>query len=293
MFDFKRGPLKFIRGGKYPHCHTLYIDGNPGAFIDAASKKEILKALDQENPIQVLINSHGHEDHFVYNYLFPEARLWVHEADAPVFEDINRLVDCYAPTPFEREQWNKFIGETCHYEVREPNRRLKDGDNLDFGETSCRVIHTPGHTPGHCAFHFPEEKILHTADLDLVRAGPYYGDVQSSIEETLDSLERLAAIPVDVYLTSHGKGIHDGDPDLLRRYAHVIHQREEKLLELLADGPGTLESVTAQGIIYGPPRVLAGWDLSASERAMMKKHLAWLEKKGMVYSENGYFHLTP
>ena len=293
MFDFERGSLKFIRGGKYPHCHTLFIDGAQGAFIDAASKKEILKALDRKNPIQILINSHGHEDHFVYNYLFPEAQLWVHEADAPMFGDINRLIDCYAPTPSERDHWNRFIRETCHYEVREPNRRLQDGDDLNFGDTSCRVVHTPGHTPGHCAFHFPEERILYTADLDLVRAGPYYGDVHSSIEETLDSLERLAAIPVDVYLTSHGKGIHEGNPELIKAYALMVQRREEKLLEFLAGGPRTLESITAQGIIYGPPRVLAGWDLSASERAMMKKHLEWLETKKMAYSENGWFHLTP
>jgi glyoxylase-like metal-dependent hydrolase (beta-lactamase superfamily II) len=293
MFDFERGPLKFIRGGKYPHCHTLYIDGAKKAFIDAASQEEILASLGHENPIQILINSHGHEDHFVYNYLFPHSQLWAHESDAPVFEDINRLIDGYDPTPAEREHWSKFITETCHYEVREPNRLLKDGDELIFGGTFCRVIHTPGHTPGHCAFHFPEEKILYTADLDLVRAGPYYGDVHSSIEDTLDSLERLAAIDVDVYLTSHGKGIHEGNPDLLRQYAFVIQRREEKLLDFLADGPRTLESVTAQGIIYGPPRVVAGWDLSASERSMMKKHLEWLLKKKKACFEEGRFHLAP
>lgn len=292
MFDFERGPLKFIRGGKYPHCHSLFIDDAKGALIDAASKKEVFKTLDHNNPVQTLINSHGHEDHFVYNYLFPKAQLWVHEADAPMFGDINRLIDCYNPTPSERERWRKFITETCHYEVREPTRRLKDGDKLIFGNTSCHVIHTPGHTPGHCAFHFPQERVLYTADLDLVRAGPYYGDVHSSIEKTLDSLKRLAAMDVDVYLTGHGKGVHEGNPDLIQRYALMIQQREEKLLEFLAGGPKTLESVTAQGIIYGPARVLAGWDLSVSERAMMKKHLEWLERKQMVYSKKDYFHLA-
>lgn len=290
MFDFERGPLKFVHGGKYPHCHTLFVDDAQSALIDAASREDVLKAVHQKNPIRILINSHGHEDHFIFNYLFPKARLMVHQADAHTFRDIDNLIDGYDPTPSERKRWRAFITEKCHYEVREPDRLLKDGDELTFGNTCCRVIHTPGHTPGHCAFHFPEERVLYTADLDLVRAGPYYGDVNSSIEQTLDSLERLAAIDVEVYLASHGRGIYDGDPDLIRSYADIIYKREEKLLEFLAHGPKTLEAITAHGIIYGPPRVVSGWDLSVSERAMMKKHLAWLEKKGKVYSEGDHFH---
>lgn len=290
MFDFESGPLKFIRGGKYPHCHTLFIDDARRALIDAASKKDILKALSHKKPIHILLNSHGHEDHFIYNYLFSKAQLWVHEADAPMFRDINKLIDCYEPTPSERNRWQKFIEKSCHYVARNPDRLLKNGDELIFGTTRCRVIHTPGHTPGHCAFHFPDERVLFTADLDLVKAGPYYGDMNSSIEDTLDSLGRLARIDADVYLSSHGRGIHEGNPERFRQYAKVVHEREEKLLEFLANGPKTLKSITEHGIIYGPPRTLSGWDLSASERAMMKKHLQWLLKKGMIHSEKGYFH---
>jgi len=80
-------------------------------------------------------------------------------------------------------------------------------------------------------------------------------------------------------------------PEHIRRYAKTIHDREEKLLEFLKGGPKTLEVITANGIIYGPPRVISGWDLSVSERAMMKKHLEWLEKKGMVQTGNTLFHL--
>ena len=53
-----------------------------------------------------------------------------------------------------------------------------------------------------------------------------------------------------------------------------------------------MEAITEHGIIYGPPRVLSGWDLSASERAMMKKHLEWLKKKGMAYSDKDHFYLA-
>ena len=71
---------------------------------------------------------------------------------------------------------------------------------LDFGRTRAKVLHTPGHCPGHLCFHFPDQRLLFLADLDLVKAGPYYGDKASSIEDTISSLQRLAAIHVDVYL---------------------------------------------------------------------------------------------
>lgn len=41
---------------------------------------------------------------------------------------------------------------------------LKGRDEVTFGETALRVIHTPGHTPGHVAFYEEGEKILFTGD---------------------------------------------------------------------------------------------------------------------------------
>ena len=34
----------------------------------------------------------------------------------------------------------------------EPNRWLDDGDTVQFGDQTLKVIHTPGHTPGHVVF---------------------------------------------------------------------------------------------------------------------------------------------
>lgn len=283
MFDFEKGSVKFILGGKYPHCHTVFVEDEVRALMDAASREDVLLTIQAQGGVDVLVVSHGHEDHIMYNYLFPKSRFWVHRADAHVFLDMDRLLDGYAPTEEERERWRDLLVNQCHYEVRKADRLLEDGDVLEFGKTRCEVIHTPGHTPGHCAFHFPEERVLFLGDLDLVKAGPYYGDVASSLEHTLDSLKRLEGLSVDVYLTAHGKGIYPGDPAILRQYAEAILQRERALLDFLSQGPRTLEEITQKGIIYGPPRMVAGWDLSTSERAMMRKHLDKLMKEGRVF----------
>jgi hypothetical protein len=72
----------------------------------------------------------------------------------------------------------------------------------------------------------------------------------------------------------------------------VIFQREEKLLAFLDTGPKTMDEITAHGIIYGGHTLSDGaWELSMSERSMMKKHLERLERLGKAGQEDGRYHL--
>jgi glyoxylase-like metal-dependent hydrolase (beta-lactamase superfamily II) len=298
MFDFEKGRIRFIRGGKYPQCNSVFIDDALRAVIDPASDEAKLLALHRERPIQVIINSHSHEDHFLYNSRFPEAELWVPELEAEAFRDLNAFYDqFFDPQGVDEKtkaQWTIFFNEVVKYQPRDPGRLLNDEDILDFGETRTRVLHTPGHSPGHLSFHFTREKVLYLADLDLVKFGPYYGDKASSIDDTIKSLQRIAAIEADVYLVAHGKeGILDGDPAHIHRYLDVIYQRENKLLEFLASGAKTLDEVAARGIIYGGHSLANGaWELSMSEKIMMQKHLERLVARGTAVLKDGLYQLV-
>ena len=298
MFDFEKGKIRFIRGGKYPQSNSLLIDDDIRTIIDPACNEEKLLSIHRQRPIEVIINSHGHEDHILYNSRFPDAQLWVHELDAGVFKDMEVFINqFFHPDEVDEKTkaaWSQLLTEVVRYQPREPDRLLEDKEILDFGQTRVQVLPTPGHTPGHLSFHFLDEKVIFLADLDLVKFGPYYGDNASSIENTIKSLQRLAKIDADVYLVSHGKvGIMDGDPAHIQRYIQVIYQREEKLLTFLASGPKTMQEITAHGIIYGGHRLANGaWDLSKSEKAMMQKHLKRLERIGSVKKENGTYNLV-
>ncbi|MGD9262093.1 MAG: MBL fold metallo-hydrolase [Desulfobacterales bacterium] len=298
MFDFEKGKIRFIRGGKYPQSNSVLIDDNIRAVIDPACSEEKLLTIHRERPIEVVINSHGHEDHILYNWLFPDAQLWMHKLDAGVFKDMDIFIHQFFP-PEEMDKktlatWTQFLTEVVKYQPKEPDRLLEDEEILDFGQTRVQVLHTPGHTAGHLAFHFLDESVIFFADLDLVKFGPYYGDNASSIDNTIKSLQRLAKIEAEIYLVSHGKeGILDGDPAHIQRYIDVIYQREEKLLTFLASGPKTLQEITAHGIIYGGHRLANGiWDLIDSEKSMMLKHLDRLERIGSVKKENGTYKLS-
>ncbi|MCG6910251.1 MAG: MBL fold metallo-hydrolase [Deltaproteobacteria bacterium] len=298
MFDFKKGNIRFIRGGKYPQSNSVLIDDGLRAVIDPACDEDKLASILQERPVDVIINSHGHEDHILYNHLFPGAQLWVHALDAGVFKDVNAFLDqFFAPGGMDdktKAGWMEFMADVVKFQPRVPDRLLTDNEILDFGQTRVRVLHTPGHSPGHLSFHFLNENVLFLADLDLVKFGPYYGDKASSIDDTIQSLERLAGIAADVYLVSHGKeGILDGDPAHIQRYLDVIYRREEKLLDFLAAGPKTIEEITEHGIIYGGHKLASGaWDLSISEMAMMIKHVERLERLGRVRKEAENYYLV-
>jgi len=137
-------------------------------------------------------------------------------------------------------------------------------------------------------------KYFFLVDYDLVKFGPYYGDFASSIDDTIESLERLANIDADVYLVSHGKeGILDGDPAHIHRYLEVIYKREEKLVDFLSSGPKCLEDIVKYGIIYGGHKLTnSSWELSVSEQAMMQKHLERLIQLGTVREEGSYYCLV-
>jgi len=272
----------------------VFIDDTLRALIDPACDKNVLKKIHSEKPIDLIINSHCHEDHFLNNYLFPNAQLWVPAKEATLFRSAEALLDYWLEPEQKNDPNNKitsnYLYETYNFREREPDRLLNDGDIIDFGETRMEVIHTPGHSEGHLSFHFPEDRVLFTADLDLVKAGPYYGDKGSDVDDVINSLKRLMEIDVDTYLSAHGKiGVHEGNPQYLQDYLNTVYNRENELIHYLKSGPKTLQEITDQGIIYGNRAAIGSWNLKKSERIMMRKHLVRLEKMRKVRMENGYY----
>ena len=295
MHDFEKGAIKFIRGGKYPFCHSVLLDDKTRAVIDASSDKEKLIAFKNQGSVDYLINTHAHEDHLVFNFLFPESKFCAHAEDAPHFASLDSLIDCYGDvSEVDHKKWHAFIKDECHFQPRKVDVFLNGGMTLNFGKTRMEVIHTPGHTRGHCAFYFPEERILFLGDYDLTRTGPYYADWGSSIEDTLQSLERLKGYKAKTYLTAHGKGIYEADPALIDRYLQIIHLRENNLVGLLKNGPKMFDQLVKEGIVYGKdPASLGPWDFLISERIMIAKHLSRLVDFGKVIRDQGIFVLQP
>jgi hydroxyacylglutathione hydrolase len=288
------GPVWFIPGenrGRYPFCHSVYVDG-PGVLIDPASSRDLLIQLRKSRGVKMIWLSHWHEDHLMHLDLFDDLPFWVSDKDALPLSDVEVFLDSYGMDHEQyREYWRHVLKEQFHFKPRRPERFLHGGQIIDLGVQTVKVISTPGHTPGHLAFLFQESGVLFVGDYDLSPFGPWYGDIYSSIEETIESVTHLRNIPAKVLIASHENGIFTEEPGKLwDDYLDIIQAREEKLLELLTK-PRTLDEIVEAWIIYGHPREPKAF-YEFGERAHMKKHLERFMKLGKVLQEKDRYIKT-
>lgn len=289
--EIRFGPVWFIPGenkGRYPCCHSLYIEG-AGILIDPASNRERLSQLRENHGVKMVWLSHWHEDHLKYLDLFDDLPLWISEEDSSALSSLEMFLDAYGiDYQDHREYWRQFLKEEFHFKPRRPAQFLQGGQVVDTGTVTIEVLSTPGHTPGHLAFFFREPRVLFMGDYDLAKFGPWYGDLYSSIEKTIDSVNFLRKIPANVFLTSHETGVFLENPGIRwDDYLNVIFERESRLLVFLNE-PRTMEEIVEAWIIYGRPREPKAF-FELGERGLMKKHLERLIRSREVVQKNDQY----
>lgn len=143
-----------------------------------------------------------------------------------------------------------------------PDRLVADGEAIMVGESSLRVIWTPGHSPGHCCYYDAERRVLFSGDHVLPHITPNVGrqpGENHSAYPLLDyerSIAKLLTLDLSVTLPGHGKLIHD----FRARAAQLLasHQRRRERCEAaVRAGYDTLAEITAA--VFGPHK--QGWAL--------------------------------
>ena len=160
--------------------------------------------------------SHWHDDHLMHLGLFNDLPLWTSEkSTAPPLANLETFLDWYAMDDSNgphRSEFRQFMKEQFNFDPQKPDRFLKGDETLELASVTVEVIAAPGHTPGNLAFYFKEPGVLFLGDYDLTPFGPWYGDLDSSIEETMESVERLRQIPARVWITGHEDGVFEQEP---------------------------------------------------------------------------------
>lgn len=282
------GPVLFLPGpnrGRYPFCHSLYIEGDQRVLLDPASDRTRLERLRDGPGVDEVWLSHYHEDHFTNLDLFEERPFRISAEDASALVDLERFHDAYGiQEPELRQEWGVLLESMFNFRPRVCQRTFTPGEVVDLGGVTAEVIATPGHTAGHCAFFFREPGVLFLGDYDLTPFGPWYGDDCSDMEATVASVKRLQGIEARVWIAAHERGLFEANPGpAWDAYLAVMDQREQRLLELLAE-PRTLDEIVQARIVYQKPReprAFYDW----AEAATMKKHLTRLEEAGAVRHE--------
>ena len=153
---------------------------NQGIIIDpGADKEKILRAVSRSGAIfTAIVNTHGHFDHIVADTIKTELGipLLIHKLEMPRFS--NGLADQMM-----------LLGFGPAEEIPEPNKFLKEDDEIKVGNEKLIVWHTPGHTPG--GISLLGKGLVFTGDT-LFCDGVGRTDLEGGSDEELNkSLERL------------------------------------------------------------------------------------------------------
>jgi len=193
-------------------CHVYLVDGgHEYALIDAGGGRNIAgivaqiegDGLDLERVKQLLL-THGHADHatgaaplrqhFGLRVLAsPAVARYLREGDErAVSLDVARKAGAYPPD---------FIFPPCPVDAE-----LDDGAQVTVGDLTLTALNTPGHASGHIAY------VLRQGDRVSVFCGDavFFGGTillqhtwDCSLQESIASIERLAALSVDGLFPGH------------------------------------------------------------------------------------------
>ncbi|MFD2514736.1 MBL fold metallo-hydrolase [Pontibacter locisalis] len=182
------------------NTYLLHDDTKECVVIDPGCyekhEQEELKKFVKDNDLKVvrLLNTHCHIDHVLGNKFVADTYnvpLEIH----PDEEQILRAVPTYAPN----------YGFQLYAEQL-PEKYLKEGDIVKFGNTELEVILAPGHAPGHVVFYNKPEKTVIGGDVlfqgSIGRTDLPGGDFDTLIQSIKT---KLFTLPDDVTVYSgHG-----------------------------------------------------------------------------------------
>lgn len=174
-------------------CGAFYPEETEALFqyIEENSLKPVMQIL-----------THGHLDHImgvkaVYDRYGLQPVLGVHD------EKLYRGA---------AEQATSLFGFELGYEMPQIGRLVKDGDTIEFGDVTFKVLETPGHTPGSVFYLSEKENVAFSGDT-LFRGCIGRTDLPGgSMFQIIQSLRMVTQLPdtIEVF-PGHGQSTTIGD----------------------------------------------------------------------------------
>ena len=172
------------------------------------------------NELQAIVCTHSHPDH---------------SPGAPL---LKRLCGGTAPIlglssrPTANEQ-SQFVAE----------RELADEERIRVGDSTLRVIHTPGHAANHLCLVLEEDHLLFSGDHVLNGSTTVVNPPDGDMYAYLASLDRLCQQPVDFILPAHGHVLGPAITAMKKLIAHRMGREAKVIAALQKTGGGTLDTL--------------------------------------------------
>ncbi|MGN6258396.1 MAG: MBL fold metallo-hydrolase [Solirubrobacterales bacterium] len=229
--------------------------------------------------VRLVVCTHSHTDHYGLGGAIVEAagcELWMH----PNWEHVRLLADDpkaaleqrlevarqsgVPPASLERyREARSGETETGIDVIKEPDRDLVPGVEVETDLGRWQVIETPGHAPSHVVLHQPERKLLISGDHLLGRTVLFFdhGNSPDPVGEFLASLDRVEPLDVDLVLPGHGRTFRDPEAkiaesrrqvnELLGKVRAALGQGERTAFEIVADiiGPDGVKSPASAWVL--------------------------------------------
>jgi len=202
--------VKNVNGISYD-SNAYLIDAKRKTLVDAGMNAS--RVLDNiTGGLDLIILTHCHYDHIG---AVPEivkatgAKVAMHEKDLPLLRN-------------EKE------GSAKMFDAPQPEFTvdivLGDGETIDLGNSTLKVLHTPGHTPGSICLYDSGTKEMFTGD--TVFEGGSFGrtDIGGDSEAMVRSLEMLTTMDVSALYPGHGSVVtRNVKESLLASYKNAKH----------------------------------------------------------------------
>lgn len=263
-------------GGPYTFTGTnSFLIGNDALVVvdpgpDDDNHLKVLLAAIGTRPLTAILLTHTHMDHS------PLAKRLAQQTGAPIwFGGQHRL-----SRPKKFLEIN-LISRSCDWALQ-PDRTLRDGDKLEFGDLSIEVLATPGHCANHLAFGISNTPYILTGDHVMGWNSTLVATPDGSMGDYFASLDKLIASAWNYYLPAHGGDIVEGRTYAKNLKAHR-NGRNTQILDALSNGAHS--GRTLLGLIYPdlPPHILR------AARMTLNAHLEYLVQTGKINSRMTLF----
>ena len=118
-----------------------------------------------------------------------------------------------------------------------PDREFIENETFSIGDSTLRIVFTPGHAANHVCIELIEDKLLFSGDHILNGSTTIVDPPDGNMNDYIASLDRLAQLDVEYILPAHGYVLGEAIKAITHLKAHRL-KREAKVIKAMRLQPG-------------------------------------------------------